>query len=272
MHKTSSVELRKIVRLVRSVILYQPRTGTSSCQFRNGTTVWTRSTRQFTMQHLLFKVNTAHASLVAFLKKHLGRKQQVKSWRINHNGFSPDSYPGADGIRTVRNLHDPVEGSYQLRDASSLTNNDTVHRTFRNMSPSTWAFDASVLTILVASFAAVMTLGVDLLFAAGYVGALYWFLRGFALTSVVAGVFGSNGFAVSSLLGQAPEDKKAFVKVSRNAFDTFHSLKPVKWNPSKGSIRLTIWHSYDSGVKSGVSFLNGRLECTLWSRTLLKPS
>lgn len=122
MHKTSSVELRKIVRLVRSVILYQPRTGTSSCQFRNGTTVWTRSTRQFTMQHLLFKVNTAHASLVAFLKKHLGRKQQVKSWRINHNGFSPDSYPGADGIRTVRNLHDPVEGSYQLRDASSLTN------------------------------------------------------------------------------------------------------------------------------------------------------
>lgn len=95
-----------------------------------------------------------------------------------------------------------VQGTLALM-VSELTN--------RNMSPAAYAFDASAMAMLIASFAAVMTLGVDLLFLAGYVGVLYTILSTFGIISVTSGALASNGFTISSLLSKAPEDKKSFI-------------------------------------------------------------
>ncbi|KAH9822683.1 hypothetical protein DFH28DRAFT_949444 [Melampsora americana] len=95
-----------------------------------------------------------------------------------------------------------VQGTLALM-VSELTN--------RNMSPAAYAFDASSLAMLIASFSAVMTLGIDLLFLAGYVGALYTILTTFGVISVASGFLAGNGFTISSLLSDGPEDKKSFV-------------------------------------------------------------
>lgn len=88
------------------------------------------------------------------------------------------------------------------------------YRADRNMPAAAYAFDSASLAMLIASFSAVLVLGFDLLILAGYVGILYTLLTWFGVISVTSGVLGSTGYALSDLLGQAPPDKRSFVKVS----------------------------------------------------------
>ncbi|MBW0501626.1 hypothetical protein O181_041341 [Austropuccinia psidii MF-1] len=99
----------------------------------------------------------------------------------------------------------------------------------RNMKVRDFVFDGAVLAALVASAAATLALGVSALFAIGYL-VPYGFLLTFGVTSIFAGMLASTGFSVSSLLGEAPPDKKSFMKWSGvgNAFSqweaTMHSM------------------------------------------------
>ncbi|CAH7690219.1 hypothetical protein BY996DRAFT_4593034 [Phakopsora pachyrhizi] len=82
----------------------------------------------------------------------------------------------------------------------------------KNKSASEWTFDIAVLGALVASFAAVVGLGASALIALGYLGILYGTLVNFGILSLLAGNIAAASFSLSTLLGQAPPDKKSFIK------------------------------------------------------------
>ncbi|KAG0149552.1 hypothetical protein CROQUDRAFT_713842 [Cronartium quercuum f. sp. fusiforme G11] len=132
----------------------------------------------------------------------------------------------------------------------------------RNMPPAAWAFDISTLAVLIAALAAVLSLGVDLLFLAGYVGVLSIFLTWFAGISVISGVLGTSGYSLSNLLGQAPPDKREFVKWGEigNVFSDWESGMHSKISNTTQTVLNAPISSPDgiSSVVKGGAFLYSR--------------